>query len=152
MRLNNLFLIIFLFSFSVFAAEVITDFSEESVPVLNNELREMKASINDLKKLTNLGIGSEVAVSVGVLTITESFHVVDTEADGATDDIDSITGGSIGDILVLRSAADGRDPTLKDSASLILSGDFTLSDTDDSIMLIKISDSAWMELSESDNG
>jgi len=96
----------------------------------------------------------ELTVASGVITVTDSVHAVDTESNGATDDLDTISGGSEGQIVILKSAANGRDTTLKDAVdNLFLAGDFTLSHTQDRITLQYDSTlSGWIELSRSDNG
>lgn len=98
-----------------------------------------------------LGSGSELTISGGAVTVTQGFHTIDTESDAATDDLDTINGAQAGQLLVLKSAADARDPTLKDgTGNLRLAGDFTLTTTDDSITLI-YDGTNWCELSRSDN-
>ncbi len=76
---------------------------------------------------------------------------IDTQSGAGTDELDTITGGIDGDILIIKSAASGRDPTLKDGVdNLVLAGDFTLSDVADRIML-ESDGTNWTELSRSDN-
>lgn len=100
----------------------------------------------------NMGTGSTLTISGGKITVTESFHRIDTEGGAATDDLDTINGGSTGDLLVLASIAYVRDPTLKDATgNLNLAGDFTLSTTADTITLIKFPNGWWYEISRSDN-
>lgn len=99
----------------------------------------------------NLKDVGELTIASGVVTATGSRHTIDTESDDATDDLNTISGGNDGDILVLGSADNGRDPTLKDAAdNLRLVGDFTLSNVEDKIVLIKRL-TTWNELSRSDN-
>ncbi len=98
-----------------------------------------------------IGDGSELTIATGVVTVTGGFHTVDTEADAATDDLDTINGGTTGHLLVLTSAVDARDPTVKDATgNLALAGDFTLDDSDDTITLI-YNGSNWLEVSRSNN-
>lgn len=100
----------------------------------------------------NMGTGSTLTISGGEITITESFHRIDTEGGAATDNLDTINGGSTGDLLILASIANARDPTLKDATgNLNLAGDFTLSTIADTITLIKFSNGWWYEISRSDN-
>lgn len=98
-----------------------------------------------------IGFGGELTIAAGVVTATHNRHTIDTEADAATDDLDTINGGNEGQMLILSSASSARDPTLKDgTGNLVLAGDFTFSNTGDMIMLIFFS-SFWRELSRSDN-
>lgn len=93
-------------------------------------------------------------IAAGVITITGSYHVVDTEAAAATDDLDTISGGSDGQRLVLRASNAARDVVIKDGTGNIqCAGDFTLNNTQDTIELIFDSAlAAWLELGRSDNG
>ncbi len=89
--------------------------------------------------------------SIGAVTATRSFHDVDTEGDAATDDLDTINGGSAGDILTLKILTSTRNVTVKDATgNLRLAGDFTLTSPNDIITLIKYS-TVWIETSRSDN-
>lgn len=100
----------------------------------------------------NMGTGSTLTISGGKITVTESFHRIDTEGGAATDNLDTINGGSTGDLLVLASVANARDPTLKDSAgNLRLNGDCTLTTFQDTITLVKVPSGEWYEISRSDN-
>lgn len=98
-----------------------------------------------------LGPFTELTIASGVITVTGSFHTVDTQGDAASDDLDTINGGNTGSLLVLESANAARDTTLKDgTGNLRLAGDFTLSTLEDCIVLIRRG-GFWFELSRSDN-
>jgi hypothetical protein len=114
-----------------------------------------------IEKTANAGItldsfvvlkdGGTLTINAGAITITNSNHQVDTEGSAASDDLDTINGGSSGTLLILRSYTNARDTTLKDGTdNLRLAGDFTLSNSQDTIMLIRVG-SYWYELSRSDN-
>lgn len=93
----------------------------------------------------------EVTIASGVITATLDWHWVDTEADAATDDLDTINGGVDGRIIVLYASNSSRDVVVKDATgNLQLAGDFTMTNTNDSITL-HFRNSAWVELSRSDN-
>lgn len=110
--------------------------------------------INGNGKITgflNIPSSGELTIAGGVVTATGSRHTIDTQGDAATDDLDTINGGTEGDILILSSANAGRDPTLKDgTGNLILAGDFTLTAITDTITLVRYA-ATWVELSRSDN-
>jgi len=97
--------------------------------------------------------GATLTISGGAVTATHSYHRVDTESGAASDDLDTINGGTDGQVLVLTSVAAARDVVAKDgTGNLSLSGDFTLGDTTDTLSLIYDSTaSAWLELSRSNN-
>ncbi len=106
-------------------------------------------------------IPTELTVSSGVITVTRNFHHVDTESDGATDELDTINGGTAareGMFLVLRSETDARDVTVRDesvnSGNIALTGNssFTLSSRRDTLTLMWSNNHArWLEISRSSN-
>lgn len=98
-----------------------------------------------------LGSFSELTIASGVITVTTSAHTVDTESDAASDDLDSISGGTTGQILVLRAANGGRTVNLIDGLPLRLNGNFALDNAEDTITLI-CQGSTWYEIARSDNG
>lgn len=101
--------------------------------------------------MVNLGSPTELTISAGAITVTKSFHGVDTEADAATDDLETINGGSDGDRLILKAQNDTRSVVLKDGVgNLRLNGDFTLDSVHDTIELIFLVN-VWQELSRSSN-
>jgi hypothetical protein len=103
------------------------------------------------KGMFNLGTSTEITIASGALTATKSFHIVDTESDAASDDLDTINGGTIGDRLVLTSANSDRDVTVKDgTGNLKLAGDFILGAVSNTMELI-FDGSHWLELSRSSN-
>ena len=95
------------------------------------------------------------ANSPASITVTKPYHTVDTNADGATDDLENIAGGVAGMIIVLQAEDNARVTTLKhdsSSGNLRLSGatDFALSNKDATISLI-YNGATWCELSRSTN-
>lgn len=102
--------------------------------------------------IVNLGDDEALTVATGAITVTKSYHRVDTEASASSDDLDTITAaGEEGELLVLRAAANARTVVLKDgTGNLLLAGDFSLDHSDDRITLI-YTGSNWAELSRSDN-
>jgi len=106
-----------------------------------------------VKKINLDDQNPELTIASGEITITDSYHIVDTEADAATDDLDTINGGEIGDLLILRAADNSRDIVLKSgTGNLRLSGgtDKTLNSANDVIMLLRLG-SAWSQIAYSDN-
>lgn len=101
--------------------------------------------------LVNIPEGAELTISAGVITVTDSYHHVDTEADAGTDDLDTINGGTSGDILFLRANNDARTVVCKDgTGNLTLAGDFSLDSVSDRILL-HYDGTNWVEISRSDN-
>jgi hypothetical protein len=103
--------------------------------------------------MINLGPSPTLTIASGVITATKSYHKVDTEAAAATDNLDTINGGTDGDILILRTANIARDVTIKNgTGNLRTVGDFTLNYLEDRIMLQYDGDlGVWVEISRSDN-
>ena len=100
-----------------------------------------------------LGGESELTIATGVITITGSIHMVDTEGDASTDDLDTISGFADGGLLVLRAIDDTHTVVLKDgTGNLLLAGDFSLTHRADSIILgFTAALNQWYEISRSDN-
>jgi hypothetical protein len=97
---------------------------------------------------------SELTIATGAVTVTGTFHRIDTEADGAADDLDTINGGTDGAILVIRAENDARTVVAKDgTGNLQLAGDMTLDNTQDSLTLIfDATLNAWLELARAGSG
>ena len=103
-----------------------------------------------IRKINNHN-GTEVTISSGVISVGTDFHLVDTEGDASTDDLDTINDGFIGMTLLLKAANDARTVVIKDSTGNIkTNGDFSLTHTDDTIALI-YDGTNWLEISRSDN-
>ncbi len=107
------------------------------------------------EKQLSLDATTEVTIDgVGAIAITKSFHTVDTNLDGPTDDLDNITGGAEGDTLVLKAEDGARTVVCKHATgNLRLDGaaDFSLDNADDSIMLV-YDGANWLEIARSNNG
>lgn len=132
--------------------EVITSFEEESLPVLNQELRRLNREAEQLKSWSSSKEASTLSISSGVITVDRTAHVVDTQTAASTDDLVSISGGTDGNILVLYPANSARTVVVKDGTGNIqINGDFTMDNEQDTITLVKRGIN-WQELSRSDNG
>lgn len=93
-------------------------------------------------------------IASGVVTLTGpsvKTLTLDTESSDASDDLDTISGGTATHIIVIRAANAARDVVVKDGTGNIQSaGDFTLNHTDDSITLV-CDGTNWIEMARSDN-
>jgi hypothetical protein len=99
----------------------------------------------------NLGTPTELTIASGVVTATRSYHTIDTEADAASDDLDTINGGTAGDRLVITSTNATRSVVVKDgTGNLQIEGDFTMNNPQDTMELI-YNGTNWLELSRSNN-
>ena len=119
----------------------------------NNSAFESATGLARVGGFTMNQVTQSFTIASGSITVT-TFHqdiVVDTESSAATDDLDTIAGGSVNQRLTVVSANSARDVTLKDgTGNLRLSGDFTLSHNQDRIVL-EYNGFAWCEISRSDN-
>jgi hypothetical protein len=100
--------------------------------------------------MLNLGTPTELTIASGAITVTKSYHTVDTELNASSDDLATINGGSQGDILVLNTVSNVRDVVVKDLTGNIRldgSSDFTLSHPQDKIVLLFDTSNIWVELS-----
>lgn len=78
-----------------------------------------------------LPLASELTIASGAVTATKSHHKIDTESDAATDDLDTISGGSEGDFLVIEAANAARTVVVKHATGNIYTfsgADITLDD------------------------
>lgn len=99
----------------------------------------------------NLGIPVEATISSGAITVTGSFYTVDTEDNDPTDNLNTINGGTEGDLLILVAENTARTVVVKDGTGNIqLNGDFSLDAGFDTLMLI-FKGSAWRQLSRANN-
>lgn len=93
----------------------------------------------DLPDPIALITATELTIAAGSITATQTYHAVDTEADAATDDLDTIAGGTLNDLLVIRAAHDDRTVVVKHGTGNIWTigeADISLEDTEDHLLLI----------------
>ena len=82
---------------------------------------------------------AELTIDDGEIEVTQVYHSVDTESDGASDELDTISGGLAGQVLILRAEHDDRTVVLKhgsDNIQLASGQDATLDDANDHIILV----------------
>jgi hypothetical protein len=96
----------------------------------------------------NFGSPTELTIASGVVTMTKTYHTIDTESDAASDDLDTISGGATGDVLILSSADAGRDVTVKHGTGNIqlnAATDKALDNPLDSLVML-YNGSNWIQL------
>jgi hypothetical protein len=98
--------------------------------------------------------GGTLTIATGTVTKTANYHTIDTEAAAASDDLDTINGGSDGDILVISAANSARTVVARDGiGNLQLNGNMSLDNAQDTLTLIYVAAlTAWLELARSNNG
>lgn len=154
-------------------AKQISELTNKATPVATDELAIQETGGSTTKKATagailgagidgtfgdltannflKVAVGAELTIASGVITVTSSYHTVDTEADASTDDLDTINGVADGVFLYLAAANSARTVVLKDgTGNLSLAGDFSMDDANDRILLIGGA-SSWFEVARSDN-
>lgn len=114
-------------------------------------LIEFAAHMDKLRALgPDDGAPSELTIASGVITPTGSYHAVDTQADAATDDLDTITatGAKDGDFLILRAAHADRTVVVKNgTGNIILSDDYEMSTLSRLCVLMYVEAiESWVEL------
>lgn len=91
---------------------------------------------------------TELTISGGVVTATQTWHTVDTESDDATDDLNTINGYTNGQILLIQPNIATRTIIVKHGTGNISCNnhtDFTMDDDRDMILFIFDGD-YWVEL------
>ena len=152
MKTILLFFLTITLSTGLYADELITDFKEDSVPVLNEELRKLDDKTIELKKWIGTNPPSTLTISGGVVTAIQYNHNIATEAAGASDDLDTINGGNAGALLFVAAADSAKTVVLKDgTGNLKLAGDCTLDNSEDSAFLVKVG-SNWKLIACTSNG
>ncbi len=97
----------------------------------------VRDNLDFLKENIALEAAVELTIAAGEITKTKSYHFVDTQADAAEDDLDTINSGSGGDILFLEAEHTDRTVILKDgTGNLQLGGDIYLTATGQVVALI----------------
>ena len=135
----------------VFSADIMANFNK--LLSTTTDPLDVKFGNITLGGKLNLGSATELTIANGAITITKSFHTVDTESNAESDDLTTINGGAEGDILLLKLQSTTRTVTVKDNDNLKLAGDFTLSSWQDTIVLMYYStgSTGWIELTRSNN-
>ena len=101
----------------------------------------------------NVADDTTLTIATGVITATQTYHAVDTEAAGATDDLDTINGGAEGDLLIIFPVDATHTVVAKHGTgnlNLAAGVDFTMDENDDFLMLL-YDGALWQELSRSEN-
>lgn len=82
---------------------------------------------------------TELTIATGAITCTQAFHTVDTEADAASDDLDTINGVAAGELVYLVPNNTGRTVVFKHGTGNITcpaGRDVSLDDSTDYVIVI----------------
>lgn len=123
------------------------------VPRLTNAPDPKEATATDSRLI--LPRGNTLNIVGGVITVTDSYHAVDTEFLDPTDEIDTINGFTDGYHIFLRSASGSRNVALRDgTGNLALADglDFTLQFSRSTVhLMFDASIGNWLEIGRSSN-
>lgn len=95
----------------------------------------------------NFGAAVQLTIALGAITATKSYHTVETEGGASTDDLDTIGGGTEGDVLAIRPANGSHTVVAKNATgNLRLNGDYSMDEAVSTLTLL-FDGSNWLELS-----
>lgn len=97
--------------------------------------------------VNSLNASIAVQISGGAITVSSSYHEVDTESFSASDDLNTINGGETGDRLILIASSGTRTVIIKHGIGNIQNSsgaDIVLDDLTDCVELIKRSNGNWL--------
>ena len=101
---------------------------------LNTHIRD---NLLFLRAYLSPDASTELTIAAGVITVTQTYHTVDTQADAAEDDLDTIGGVAEGQIVILRAEHTDRTVVLKNgTGNLVLGDDIYLDDVNKHVILI----------------
>lgn len=110
--------------------------------------------IDDSDNITNVnGVRSksatELTIATGAVTITQDFHTIDTESDAASDDLDTINGGTDGDTIWISTNNAARTVVVKHGTGNIQTWDGNDIDLDETrkMLLLKYDGTNWTVVS-----
>ena len=136
-----------------------TNMSANGNQIIDKTLTSNKVLANDVtsnvvnaRKLI-FSIGDKLTIASGAIAPTHSFHLVDTESSASTDDLDTITGGEDGQILIIKTFSGSRDVVVRhDSGNIYTNGEgnITLGESEDTMILIH-QDSSWYQILKADS-
>lgn len=98
---------------------------------------------------------TERTIASGTASILQGYHTIDTEADAASDDLDTLTGGIENQLLYIMPADDARDVVVKHGMggtgqfSLANGKDYTLKNVQAGLLCIYKS-GVWCEVARTD--
>lgn len=96
------------------------------------------ANLHDIEEL-ELADPTTLTIAGGIVTRSQAYHTIDTEGGAATDNLDTINGGAVGDILVIKPESGARTIVIKHNTGniwILGAADVTLDDADDHILLV----------------
>jgi len=130
---------------------VAADVAEADLSNVSGANMLSKGVASGLKAITPTTASSVIASGIATVTNGVVLLTVDTEGAAASDDLTDITGGTTGQILVLRTTTAARVVTVKDTTAINLpGGDFVMNSTSDTCTLI-YTGSRWAAIATANN-
>lgn len=115
--------------------------------IIAGRIRQLTRILADI---LSFGSPTTLIVIASAITVSKSFHKVDSLVAGTTN-LTTINGGQQGDILVLMAANDAKTISLRDNTvNLRLAGNCNLDTAVDTITLL-YDGTVWVELCRSNN-
>jgi len=109
---------------------------EATSTVLNARFSDLDSAIN------SFGASSELTMdAAGAITVTGDNHTIDTFGGAATDNLDTISGMSEGEAVLLHAENGARTVVIRHGVDNIVTNDgadFSLDDTDKAVIAIKV--------------
>jgi hypothetical protein len=96
---------------------------------------------------------ADLTIASDAITVTKSYHRLDTEGGASSDNLLTINGGTVGQIVTLATTNNSRDVVVTHSSGNILlngSSNFTLTNVADTITLI-YNGAQWVEIGRGNN-
>jgi hypothetical protein len=93
-----------------------------------------------------------LTIATGAVTATQGYHAIDTESAASSDDLDTISGGVVGDILIIKAANGAHTVVVKNgTGNIVCPSDRSLDNANDLWMGI-YDGTNWLELAFVSNG
>lgn len=80
---------------------------DSQLKTTTDKITNLEAGAESMIQL-NFGAPAALSIAAGAVTVTQSYHTLDTEGLAAFDDLDTINGGAAGDFLRLRIVNNAR--------------------------------------------
>ncbi|MDA0376113.1 MAG: tail fiber domain-containing protein, partial [bacterium] len=121
----------------------------ETMGLFASRLTNLEKRVEDIENhLPELGEnGNLQTISDGQISIGGTFYLIDTENSDDTDVLAKIDGGTVNQILVLQGFDEEHEITVRKTKSLVLKEDYKIRGPDDVLVLLKVTDTKWIELS-----
>jgi hypothetical protein len=107
---------------------------------------QISANMDFLKKNFALGVAVELTIDSGAVAKTQAHHSIMTESAAAEDDLDTISGGAEGELIILRCSDPDHVVTVKnETGNIVLPGDIVL-DNIDKVLALFHNGTSWVPL------